>query len=400
MDPRVTRTESPEAADAPVGISRRALLWGGGAAAASGALAATAVRQWTGADRSDPPVEGHFAPQPVAVAARGAHQAGITRPEIPQRHSLVAVADLDISAARASLATLGQVVIELGDADASPLNAFADSPGDLTVTVGLGPAVLASTRLATLSPELVLPSFRGDDAITADRNGGDLLLSISASDPSVLEPALAALRNVIAGFRLRWSELGFRSPSPDDVSRNPLGYHDGVIVPRTADELDENVWIDAGPAAGGTICVIRRLALDTTRFSALAPTARDAVIGRSQRSGAPLSGGVRADQVDLHAKSDDGEFLIPARSHARAAHPSFTGSSLMLRRSYSYRASDTDHGLLFIAYQRDAATFARTQLRLDEADDLMHFATPTASGAFLILPGMLGVAPLGSALFD
>ena len=127
------------------------------------------------------------------------------------------------------------------------------------------------------------------------------------------------------------------------------------------------------------------------------------MIGRHRQDGSPLSGGGRFDQVDLNAKADNGDLLVPAHAHARAAHPSFTGSRLMLRRSYNYRASAADHGHLFISYQNDVGAFAKTQLRLDEVDDLMHYVTPTATAAFAILPGTLDSAgasrPLGSTLF-
>jgi dye decolorizing peroxidase len=49
---------------------------------------------------------------------------------------------------------------------------------------------------------------------------------------------------------------------------------------------------------------------------------------------------------------------------------------------------------MFISFQNDIATFAKTQLRLDEVDDLMQFVTPTATAAFAILPGMQ--APSGA----
>ena len=60
----------------------------------------------------------------------------------------------------------------------------------------------------------------------------------------------------------------------------------------------------------------------------------------------------------------------------------------MLRRSYSFRNSPADSGHVFISFQNDVATFAKTQLRLDDVDDLMQFVTPTATAAFAILPGM------------
>ena len=71
----------------------------------------------------------------------------------------------------------------------------------------------------------------------------------------------------------------------------------------------------------------------------------------------------------------------------------------MLRRSYGYENSTADQGLLFVCFQRDLATFVRTQQRLDEVDELMRFATTTASGSFLVLPGFDHRRPLGATLF-
>jgi dye decolorizing peroxidase len=68
----------------------------------------------------------------------------------------------------------------------------------------------------------------------------------------------------------------------------------------------------------------------------------------------------------------------------------------MLRRGFSYVNAEDDAGLLFICYQRDIGSFVQTQYRLDQGDDLLRFATPTASAAFLILPGYSGNKPLGA----
>ncbi len=190
--------------------------------------------------------------------------------------------------------------------------------------------------------------------------------------------------------------------------RNPLGFHDGVIVPRGDDALAENVWIADGPAAGGTVCVVRQLRLDVARFGADPIAEQEATIGRHKADGSPLTGGGPLDEVDLRAKAPDGELITPLRSHARAAHPSFTGSHLMLRRGYAYSngpvldatsAVADDQGLLFICFQRELDDFVRTQHRLDETDDLMDYARPVASGSFLILPGFTADAPLGTSLF-
>jgi dye decolorizing peroxidase len=171
------------------------------------------------------------------------------------------------------------------------------------------------------------------------------------------------------------------------------------MVPHGEDELAENVWIAAGPAAGGTLCVVRRLRLDVAGFADRPVAERDAIIGRHRTDGSPLSGGARDDEVDLRAKTEAGDYLTPAHSHVRAAHPSFTGSRLMLRRGYAFGTEPDDSGLMFICFQNDLDTFVKTQQRLDEVDDLMAFAEPTASASFLVLPGFGRETPLGAALF-
>lgn len=389
-------TTAPAAAAAPErGLSRRALLLGTGFAVGGAAAAAAVI---AGQEQTDPGA----ASDPAAVAriaAAGRDQAGVARPSVPQTHCLFAVADLDTGDLQSSLSALGGAILDLTSPDRYLPTVTPDGPGDLTVTVGLGADALAATAHPELAAAVALPAFSGDAALDAVHLGGDLMITVNAGDASVLEPVLAHLSAVVRGFRLRWSDFGVRGAPDAGVSRNPFGYFDGIIVPRTEDELAANVWIADGPLAGGTIGVVRRFQLDTAGFRALSQHRRDAVMGRSQASGAPLSGGKRQDQIDLQAKADDGTLLVPARAHARAAHPSFTGSALMLRRSYNYRASAVDHGHLFISYQRNADTFAKTQLRLDEVDDLMAFSTPTATACFAILPGFEVGRALGASLF-
>lgn len=384
-DPESREAEVPAS---PRGMTRRALLTGAGATG----IVALGTAGVLGAARTSGTAS-------TSVAAAGAHQAGIDRPALPQQHCLLVIADLDTGALRDSLAALGARIAEvtappLGLADLTP-----DGPGDLTVTVGIGPGALAATAHPELAELLALPEFAGDAQLPPPRRGGELLLSVNASDPSVLEPVSSWLLEHVAGVQVRWSEFGYRGTPVDGVGRNPFGYFDGIIGPRSPEELRDDVWLADGPLAGGTICVMRRFRLDVDGFRALAPAERDATVGRLQSTGAPLSGGARDDQVNLDAKAADGTLLIPPHAHARAAHPSFTGSALMLRRSYSYRVDETDHGHVFISYQNDVQTFARTQLRLDEVDALMHYSTPTATAAFAILPGADADRALGASLF-
>lgn len=396
------------------GLSRRELLLGGGGAGAG--LAAGAIAGWalagTRPDAPGDPAPGANAPEPTApddaapasVDPYGAHQAGIARPTTPQRNALVLVADIpgdpDRDAVLAVLAAVGEVTARATDAEHPDPALTPDGAGDLTITIGIGPRLVRAVD-ATLPGAEQLPAFASDTHLTPAATGGDLLVSVCASDASAVHAAATAVVEA-AGGRMRWSQQGVRGAGEGMVARNPLGYHDGVIVPHDEVEYDEGVWIGSGPASGGTLLVIRRLQLDVAAFRALGDAAGDRVIGRERVSGAPLSGGVLADPADLTAKTPEGEYLVPLRSHVRAAHPSFTGSPLMLRRGYSYRngdGADAEEGLLFMCYQNSLDTFVRTQRRLDETDDLMGYVRCTASASFLILPGRASAAePLGAAL--
>ena len=73
-------------------------------------------------------------------------------------------------------------------------------------------------------------------------------------------------------------------------------------------ELDAHVWVGA---PHGTICVLRRLVVDVDRFRAESDERQNAIIGRHRGDGTPLSGGGPMDQVDLTAKTPDGQYVIP-----------------------------------------------------------------------------------------
>ncbi len=386
--------------------SRRGILKGalGGAigfglGAATGAAASAAVT--AGAlDAASDTAPGTGSVQPERVAAWGPYQAGIHLPGVPQRFGRIAVIDTDLATAE-WLAALGARIAEL-TAGENSAELLPDGPGDLTISVGLGPRLIAAVD-ASLPGAEELPLFAGDAAIEATYLGGDVLLSVHSSDPTVLSPVLADLTALLPGAQPRWEQLVFRGAGEGTKARNPLGFMDGIIVPKGDSELEESVWIGSGVLAGATICVIRRLRIDSSRFRSLAVDDREATIGRRLDDGSPLSGGEPDDQVDLTAKTPEGEFLVPARSHSRAAHPSFTGSGLMFRRSYSFdngAGDDPASGLLFVSFQNELRTFAATQQRLDEVDALMTFVTPTASGTFLMLPGFSDQVPLGAPLFS
>lgn len=335
----------------------------------------------------------------TAVAAQGRTQAGVDRPATPQHAGLLVVLDLDDHRDLAWLAPLGGRIDELTGA-AAPREVLPDGAGDLTVTVGLGPRVVAAVDPSAPGAE-DLPTFAGDDEIPGAARGGDVAIALHASDAGVLAAVARDLLGRVPGTE-RWRQRMFRGPGEGTVVRNPAGFHDGVVVPRTQAELDEDVWLAGSDATlgldGATIMVVRRLRMDVEGLAALDVAAQERVFGREKVSGAPLSGGSLMDEVDLRAKTPEGDLLVPSRAHARAAHPSFTGSGLMLRRGYAYDDGGDEQGLVFVCFQRRLATFVATQHRLDEVDDLMTWVRTTASGTFLVLPGTRPGVPLGAPL--
>ncbi|GGS54869.1 Dyp-type peroxidase [Streptomyces cinerochromogenes] len=368
----------------------------------TGALMAAGLTAGCTSDSARP---GRHAPArgatPVPVPATGRHQAGITLPQPAQPHLLAVVADLGAAVAPGPLlADLGQAI--------STLTAGTDRrllglpPGDLTVTVGVGPR-LVRTAGASLPGAADLPRF-SRERIAPRARGGDLLLQICASDALLLPVVAAALLDQ-AGDRIRerWRQSAHRGAHVSvgnglTAPRNPLGFLDGIVGPHTAAEQRRDLWLDGPPAvAGGTLAVVRRMELDLPRFAALSVAEQEAVFGRRRTSGVPLSGGTAASGPALGAKTPDGRYLVPADAHVRRAHATVVGVGLMLRRSYS--TDEPAPGLLFISFQNDLRTFTATLTHMDASDALLPFTTTTAGATFLILPGFDRRHPLGSRLF-
>jgi dye decolorizing peroxidase len=336
-----------------------------------------------------------------AVDCWGPAQAGIVSPGRPQSYTVFTVfggaAQMPAGDLRRVCAGLGHRIRQVTTGELAQI----PEPGDLTVTVGVG-LDQAVTLLGEKARVPALPVF-AKDRISGQHTNGDLVVQVCASDLSVVTSAAAWLSQWLTttGWRPRWTQMGARGEQSErGVSRNLFGFHDGIIAPHTPAELGRSVWMAppgaAAPLAGATVMVVRRLRLDVAAFGQLPVDRQEHVIGRRKDTGIPLSGGNQDSPIDLARKEADGTYLVPADSHARMAHPAETGKPLMLRRGYSYVNSPDDMGLIFICYQRDIGSFVQTQYRLDRGDTLMKFATATASGAFVMLPGFSSRRPLGA----
>ncbi|MGW2250699.1 Dyp-type peroxidase [Kitasatospora sp. NPDC001660] len=265
----------------------------------------------------------------------------------------------------------------------------------LTSLVGVGPA--PASRLGLNVPAALgeLPPFPGDRLDPA-RGGGDLLLQLCADDHWTLAVVaeLVGTAAHAAGAVPRWSQSGFlpRTP-PGTTPRNLFGFKDGTANPDDA-AARQWVWGPPGPHENGTVLVYRRIRMDTAAFAALPGDRRDQAMGRRATDGAPLTGTAEHDDPDIYAKNPDGSYVIPATAHVRLTSPRLDGGARMLRRGYSYDDGPADRGLLFCAFMRDPAQFARVQTRLAAHDALNPFLDHTASAVAYVLPG----APEGSVL--
>jgi len=370
-------------------IGRRGLLGGGALVLAGSALAGCGKEAEAG---QAAPTAGSV--PAGSVKPTGTQQAGITRPSLPPPHLLSVVLDLT-GAPGPILAGLGTLILDLTGRSLDGVVA----PEDLTVTVGIGPRLVTMAG-ADLPGTEELPRYRREEIAERDR-GGDLWLQIGGSNPVACSMAASTL---LAGLgeaaAVRWTQEGFRgryekTPDGHQAGRNLMGFTDGIVAPRSTEELDEGVWISSPPpAADATIAVLRRFRFDLAGWNALDTAAQAAAVGRDKATARPLSGGT---QIDLGAKTPDGHYRVAADAHARRAHALDVGVPLMLRRAYSIAVPGP--GLLFISFQSTLRAFTATMARLDESDRMLDFTVATAAATFLVLPGFDQRHPLGSTLF-
>lgn len=395
------------------GSTRRQFLLGGavagvGAAAAIGIDAALSARTTDAA--VSVPLNGD-----AIVPFHGAHQAGIDTDA--QAHvSLVALdvgAGVDRDGLRRLMRTLTDDAVRLSQgrgalADTEP--ELATAPARLTVTFGFGPGFVARAGAAAPGWLAPLPPF-AIDRLRDEYGGGDLLLQIAADDPlTVAHATRMLLKDARAFTTLRWVQQGFRraygTVSPGTTMRNLFGQVDGTANPVPGTEaFDRVVWSGEGWLAGGTGMVVRRIAMNLDKWDRLDRPGRDQAVGRTQATGAPLTGTHEHDEPDFAAKDSLGFPVIPEFSHVRRARPD-DETQRIFRRGYNYDDSPpagtlSDAGLLFVSFQADVERqFVPIQRRLDDLDLLNEWTTPIGSAVFAIPPGCADGGFIGEGILS
>ncbi len=387
---------TPDGASAP---ARRDVL---ARAAVLGTLAAT-ISACADDSRSRPAAAG-----PPAFRFRGPRQAGVTTPQ--QTAALVMAYDLapavrgagGVRALREVFGRWTRALAEVLDGELPPPTPVQAKEikriggagrSRLTATVAIGPRLPRLLCVAAPPALRELPPFP-DDRLDPSYGGGDVLLQLCADDPRVATAAADALTRLAGGtLRPRRRQTGFLPPTPAGrTPRNLIGFKDGTENP-TPEECERWVWSD-----DATFLVVRRVHIDVAGFARLGTRQQEEIIGRHRASGAPLGRRHEHDDVDIFAKTPQGRYVIPLGAHVRAASPRLDAGARMLRRGYSYDAGPDDRGLLFLAFMRDPALFARVQHRMTATDELSRFTEHRGSAVAYVLPGALPGEDLGARL--
>ncbi|MDA8095390.1 MAG: Dyp-type peroxidase [Betaproteobacteria bacterium] len=440
------------------GRSRRAFFKSTAAlAAATGAgLVAGPAGQ---ALAADPAVGGH-ADGSAIEPFWGVHQGGIATP--PQRHVYFAAFDLstsqrsDVAAileawtAAASRMSRGETAEprEAGlrtatsptTEDSRPGYAAPPAPGAggdtgevmgmtphrLTVTFGFGPSLFVKDGkdrygLAARRPEALadLPPFPGDQLVET-HSGGDLCVQACADDPQVAFHAVRQLARIASGSaQIRWAQTGFLPDvPPGQAARNLMGFKDGIMNP-APHQMDPFVWIGAGGPdwlRGGSYLVARRIRIALEHWDSMRVAFQEQVVGRHKLSGAPLGQNRESAPLDLDAKDQDGNPIIPENAHVRLSAAAANGGAVILRRGYSYNNGvdltaerwppwreglEYDAGLLFLAFQQDPRTgFIRIFDKVSRFDMMNQFVTHVGSALFACPGGATPGEFIGQRLLE
>lgn len=296
-------------------------------------------------------------------------------------------------------------------ADAQPQLALG--PARLTGTVGFGPTLFKKLGLEALAPKSFadLPSFK-IDKLQTEFSAGDVLIQISCDDPIVLSHAVRAIiRDSMSFASVRYSQAGFSNAqgvSPSGTrQRNLMGQVDGTDNPALgSDDFNRLVWIEEGPewAVGGTILVLRRIAMQLETWDKLGRTDKEMVIGRNLTNGAPLGAKNETDVPDFEQTESNGLSVIPPYAHIRRATPT-SPNERFFRRPFNYEVGVSadgtpDVGLLWTAYMRDMSQYIPVQQRLANLDLLNKWTVPIGSSVFAIAGGVQPGQVIAEKLFN
>jgi deferrochelatase/peroxidase EfeB len=302
--------------------------------------------------------------------------------------------------------------------DSGILGAY-DAPDSSIVTIAFGHMLFDDRYgLARHKPRHLtkMPQFQLDE-IDPAREGGDLLVMISAHNRDTVVHTVRELTRTLAGnFTPRWMLDGFttaqRDPDPHRSTRNLFAFRDGTGNPPVKDTkmMHDLIWVQRGSgepsfAVDGTYVVVRTIRMHVEFWDRVGMLEQEQMIGRDRIVGAPLGGSHEFENPDY--STDPKGKRVPLDAHIRLANPRTekTADERMIRRGYNYHrgideAGNIDCGLVFTAFNQDPARqFVKVQKRL-ENEPMTDYITPVGGGYFFAPRGSRGPNDwVGSALF-
>ncbi len=407
-----------EAREPRSGVTRRAVLTAGGAAAV-GAVIATSRGAGAATQTGSIPFFGKHQGG-IVTPAQGHLALGVFTVTTPDRQVLKELLSEWGRAARRL--TVGLPLQEIYDGSYPPSDtgeALGLGAANLTLTFGYGPSLFDSRfGLAARRPVALvdLPPFDGDELDPA-YTGGDLCVQACADDPQVAFHAIRSLAQLgLGSVELHALQVGSgrtsATTSDQRSARNLLGFKDGTNNLRSGDDALLKRWLWVGERddqrwmTGGTYLVARRIRMNLSTWSSTPLTVQESVIGRKRDSGAPLTGTREHDKANFQALDPHGFPVIPLGAHIRVAAPETNGGVHLLRRGYNFfdgvdeRTGNLNAGLLFICFQRDPVKqFTALQGDLARSDNLSQYITHVGSGVFACPPGIGPNDDLGASLF-
>lgn len=411
--------ERPGQAEPPAPTVGRRSLFGYAGAAGAGAIAGGLAG--AGVARATAPVAAPAIERVIrqTYSPHELHQAGIVTPT-PAATRLLA---FDLLRPEAGALTK---LLHLWSGDIQALMAGRPIPGDptpelarpgvsLSVTVGLGPRVFTLAGLSRKRPDgfVEVPAMR-HDRLQKRWSGGDLLVIVAADDSTTVDYASRRLTGDASTFAApAWVQdgawRGTDALGSPVTGRNLFGQLDGSGNP-AGDLRDATVWAVNPPAwfAGGTTLVVRRIEMDLDFWDRTTRDRQEKVIGRNLADGAPLTGTLETDALDLAAKDEDGNLVIPSDAHARRSHPEENSDRRILRRGMNYTLTEqvdgapvTSAGLVFLSFQANIARqFVPIQQRLDAGDALNDWTHAIGSAVFAVPGGFAKDDWIARALFE
>ncbi|WP_460086239.1 Dyp-type peroxidase [Streptomyces variabilis] len=240
-----------------------------------------------------------------------------------------------------------------------------------------------------------MPLFAGD-VLDPAQSHGDLLLHITGSAARAVQQAAERTLQALPQQQVRWRTDGTRPENRTEngrgLARNPFHFTEGYGNPATEEESTDRAAVRAAQsepswAVGGSYQVIRIIRLATDFWDRDTVYEQERIIGR-RRDGRWLDG-TPSDERPVFATDPHGK-ITPLDAHARRAAPDRHNPPPIVRRSYNYRRSADDQGLIFCCFQRDLEKgFEAVQNRLQ--GEAMAKYTLTIGGGYFFVP------PLGDA---